>query len=129
MLSQLASLVIFLWHSQSLASSPLAVPSSGEAAPSKVPPTTGCLLPFGHLTVSLWLFFVHENTASKSVPSTYGRIRLVTPGAEKAMASPRPPFTILIPLGVPSGSTLPLQEMRRYSRTILVSHLSADDPL
>src|SRR5690242_7018337 len=33
-----------------------------------------------------------------------------------------------MPVGVPSGSALPLQETRRYSRTILVSHLRAVDP-
>src|SRR5262245_55218248 len=33
-----------------------------------------------------------------------------------------------MPLGVPSG-TSSLQETRRYSRMILVSHLSAEDPL
>src|SRR5262245_24707002 len=32
-------------------------------------------------------------------------------------------------LGAPSGSTLSLHRIRRYSRTILVSHLIADEPL
>jgi hypothetical protein len=70
---------------------------------------------------------VQEKTASKFIPSTTGTIRLSTPAPLKVSAS-RAPRTSLIPVGVPPVSFLPLHETRRYSRTILVSQLSADEP-
>src|SRR5262245_50045034 len=76
----------------------------------------------------MWLLSVHENAASRSMPSTNGTIRLVTPGVAKIDTS-RPPRITRSVFGVPPVSFLPRHATRRYSRTILVSQLSAVEPL